>query len=209
MDAQAWDDRYSSEDRLFSGNPNGVLIAEVEGLAPGRALDLGCGEGADAVWLAERGWHVTAVDISQVALDRAAEAAGADGAAEGLGDRIAWTRADLTAEPPPPGPFDLVSAQYFPLPKEEGHAALKALLAAVAPGGTLLYVGHHIEDLGPQQWREVDPTDYYWPADVAEVLKAMPDGEWTVLTDEVRPRPSVPEGAHHTRDTVLRARRQR
>ncbi|WP_338037967.1 class I SAM-dependent methyltransferase [Nocardiopsis halophila] len=70
MDAQSWDDRYSSEERLFSGNPNGVLVAEVEGLAPGRALDLGCGEGADAVWLAERGWHVAAVDISQVALDR-------------------------------------------------------------------------------------------------------------------------------------------
>ncbi|WP_338037966.1 hypothetical protein [Nocardiopsis halophila] len=102
-----------------------------------------------------------------------------------------------------------MSAQYFPLPKEEGHAALKALLAAVAPGGTLLYVGHHIGDLGPQQWREVDPTDYYWPADVAGVLKAMPDGEWTVVTDEVRSRPSVPEGAHHTRDTVLRARRER
>ncbi|MDA2805642.1 class I SAM-dependent methyltransferase [Nocardiopsis suaedae] len=197
MDAQTWDERYSSQERLFSGNPNGVLVDEAEGLPPGRALDLGAGEGADALWLADRGWRVTAVDISQVALDRAAASGGP------LAERVAWTRADVTADPPPPGPFDLVSAHFFPLPVQEGHTALKALLETVAPGGTLLYVGHCADDFGPQQWREIDATAYYWPADVAEVL----GDEWTIEVNEIRPRPAVPEGAHHTRDTVLRARR--
>ncbi|WP_017622683.1 class I SAM-dependent methyltransferase, partial [Nocardiopsis chromatogenes] len=136
MDAQTWDERYGGQERLFSGNPNGVLVDEVGGLSPGTALDLGAGEGADALWLAGRGWRVTAVDISQVALDRAAAAAGP------LAGRVSWTRADLTAAPPPPGPFDLVSAHFFPLPVQEGHSVLKALLDTVAPGGTLLYVGH-------------------------------------------------------------------
>jgi SAM-dependent methyltransferase len=141
MDAQFWDETYRGRDQVFSGNPNGVLVTEVASLPPGRAPDAGCGEGADACWLARRGWQVTAVDISRVALQRAATTA-AD-----LAGRVAWTRADLTTTPPPAGAFDLVSVQYFPLPRQPDHAALCGLLAAVAPGGTLLIASHDLADL--------------------------------------------------------------
>ncbi|WP_229796335.1 class I SAM-dependent methyltransferase, partial [Saccharothrix coeruleofusca] len=106
---QFWEQMYRSRERLFSGAPNGVLVTEVADLPPGQALDVGCGEGGDALWLARRGWRVTAVDISHTALSRAA-AAGAD-----VAGRVAWKHGDLTATPPPAGAFDLVSIQYFPL----------------------------------------------------------------------------------------------
>ena len=112
MDAEFWDELYGSRDQLFSGNPNGALVTEAADLPPGQALDVGCGEGGDALWLARRGWQVTAVDISRTALERAV-AASTD-----VADRIAWTRADLTTTPPPGDSFDLVSVQYFPLPHQ-------------------------------------------------------------------------------------------
>lgn len=200
MDAQFWDDRYRSRDQLFSGNPNGVLVTETAGLPAGRALDVGCGEGADACWLARRGWEVTAADISRVALQRAA-ASCAD-----LADRVAWTRADLAVTPPEAAAFDLVSVQYFPLPRQPGPAALYGLLAAVAPDGTLLIAGHDLADLPPDREHGTDPADYYQPGEIARVL----DGTWTIVANETRPRTApAPAGTHHTHDTVLRARRLR
>lgn len=201
MDAQHWDERYRSQDRLFSGNPNGVLVTEAADLPPGRALDVGCGEGGDALWLAGRGWHVTAVDISQVALDRAAAAA----ADANLAERVTWRQADLTTTPPPDGPFDLVSLQYFPLPKRPGHTALRRLLDVVAPGGTLLVGSHDMSDQATYRHPDFDPADYYAPDDVARLLE---DG-WTVQVNESRLRTTAPpEGTHHVHDTVLRARRR-
>lgn len=198
MDAQFWDDRYRSRDQVFSGAPNGVLVTEVTDLPPGQALDVGCGEGADARWLARHGWQVTAVDISPTALQRAA---GAD--TEG---RVAWTRTDLTTTPPPARAFDLVSAQYFPLPYQPDHTALRGLLDAVAPGGTLLFASHDPADLSPRPEDGFDPGDYYQPDDIAKLL----DHNWTVQVNETRPRTApTPAGTHHTHDTVLRAQRQR
>lgn len=194
MDAEFWDDRYRSEDQLFSGAPNGVLVAEVADLPPGHALDVGCGEGADAMWLAQHGWQVTAVDIAPTALQRAA-AAGTTG-------RVEWKQADLTGTPPPADAFDLVSVQYFPLPRQPDHAALHGLLNAVAPGGTLLFVGHDLSGLAPQPEHGFDPYDYYQPDDIAKLL----DPGWTVLVNETRARSGEP-ATHHTHDTVLRARR--
>lgn len=191
--AERWDAMYRSRDQVFSGSPNQVLVAEAVDLPPGRALDVGCGEGADALWLARRGWLVTAVDVSGIALQRAA-AASAD-----VRGRVAWTRADLTAAPPPAGPYDLVSVHYFPLRRRPGHAELHGLLDAVAPGGTLLFATHALSDLAPRQEADFDPADYYQPADIAQLLAPS----WKVLVDETRPR--APAGTHHTRDTVLRA----
>src|SRR5690606_3611314 len=115
-----WDARYAETDGpRWSGRPNGRLVAEVAGLPAGRALDVGCGEGADAVWLAQRGWQVTAVDVSQVALERAREAG------ERAGVTVEWVHADALAAPPPPRSFDLVSLQYPALPKEPGDDALR------------------------------------------------------------------------------------
>ncbi|SDE17957.1 class I SAM-dependent methyltransferase [Glycomyces harbinensis] len=198
MDARFWDERYESRDQLFSGRPNGVLVAEVSGLTPGQALDIGCGEGGDAIWLAEQGWNVTAVDLSRVALDRAA-AAGAH-----LADRVSWSQGDLAAAPPPVGSFDLVSAQYYPILRSGGSCTVRGLLDAVAPGGTLLVVGHAAPpDSGENHGFDFD--DYLHPADIARFLGR----EWAIVVNETRPRVTPPpEGTHHTHDTVLRARRR-
>ncbi|MFF5691740.1 class I SAM-dependent methyltransferase [Streptomyces albidoflavus] len=199
MDAQYWDEKYRSTDQLFSGAPNAVLVAEVAELAPGNALDLGCGEGADAHWLARHGWRVTAVDIAPTALRRAAEAA------PELADQVTWTAADITRTPPAPRTYDLVSAHYFPLPRTADHTALHGLLEAVAPGGTLLFTGHDLADLADHLEQEYTPHDFYQPAEVAALLGE----EWTVLVDETRPRTTPPPpGTGHTHDTVLRARRR-
>ena len=200
MDAQFWDEMYRSRDQVFSGFPNGVLVTEVTELPPGQALDVGCGEGADALWLARRGWQVTAVDISPTALQRAAAAA------TDVNGRVTWAQADLTSAPPPAGAFDLVSVQYFPLPQQPDHTALRGLLDAVAPGGTLLIASHDPADLPPGHDHGFDPSDYYQPDDVAGLL----DHDWTVLINETRPRTApAPPGTHHTHDTVLRAHRLR
>jgi 2-polyprenyl-3-methyl-5-hydroxy-6-metoxy-1,4-benzoquinol methylase len=208
MDAQFWDDLYGSRDQLFSGNPNGVLVTEVTGLPPGQALDVGCGEGADAHWLAARGWQVTAIDISEVALRRAA--------AMDVTGRVAWARANLNGAPPPAGAFDLVSLQYFPLPHQPHHTALRALLAAVAPGGTLLVAAHDLADHNhaahdaadhaQHQGHAFDPGDFYQPGEIVRLL----DDNWTILVDETRPRTApAPEGTNHINDIVLRAQRIR
>ncbi|MFF4597702.1 class I SAM-dependent methyltransferase [Amycolatopsis sp. NPDC001319] len=191
MNTESWDEMYRGRAQVFSGEPNGVLVAEAAGLAPGEALDVGCGEGADAVWLARRGWRVTAVDVAETALRRGAAAAhGSD-----VAGRVAWTRADLSTTALPAGVFDLVSVQYFPLRHQPEHEALNRLLASVAPGGTLLVAGHDPGDEG------VDYADYYRPDEIAGLL----DG-WTILVHESRPRTRPgPEGTHHTRDVVLRA----
>ncbi|WP_433616160.1 class I SAM-dependent methyltransferase [Dactylosporangium sp. CA-139114] len=193
MDAQEWEERYRAQDRLFSGNPNGVLVTEAGALEPGRALDVGCGEGGDALWLADRGWRVTAVDIAPTALRR--------GAALDPGGRVTWTEADLNTSRPAAGAFDLVSVQYFPLRREAGDAALHGLLDAVAPGGLLLYVGHEVSEVPAGSGFR--PEDYYHPADVAARLGP----QWTILADETRPRTApAPPGTHHRHDTVLLAR---
>jgi SAM-dependent methyltransferase len=136
--SEFWDEFYSERLRVWSGKPNASLVREISMVAPGRALDLGCGEGADAIWLAERGWTVTAVDISAVALDRAAQHAEEAGVAQ----RIAWLRRDLT-EWTPEGEFDLISAEFLhspiELPREQ---ILRRASEAVAPGGLLFVVGH-------------------------------------------------------------------
>lgn len=168
------------------------------GLTPGRVLDVGCGEGADAVWLAGQGWAVTALDVSRVALERAARAA------DEAGVPVRWVAAGLVGAPLPAGRFDLVSAQYPALHRTPGDDAEHALLAAVAPGGTLLVVHH--ADIDPVQAAAhgFDPADYVSPADV----KALLDDGWQVEVDERRPREvHGGGGAHHTHDLVLRARR--
>lgn len=138
-DAAEWDERYGEADRVWSGRPNKTLVAEVETLPPGRALDVGCGEGADAVWLAGRGWDVTALDPSRVALQRAGEHA------QQAGVDVRWLHAGFLEAALPEAGFDLVSAQYPVLRKRADQAAERTLLTAVAPGGILLVV-HHVVD---------------------------------------------------------------
>src|SRR5688500_13702544 len=133
-----WERRYASREQVWSGRAN-ARLAEVAGpLEPGRALDLGCGEGADAVWLAQRGWDVTAVDVSATALERGAAAA----AAVGVADRVRFERHDL-ARSFPAGAFDLVSAQFLQSPVELPRGeVLRSAAAAVGECGLLLIVEH-------------------------------------------------------------------
>jgi SAM-dependent methyltransferase len=198
--AAEWDARYAEVDKVWSGHPNGTLVTEVAGLPPARALDVGCGEGADAVWLARNGWDVTALDVSQVALDRAALHA------RQAGVEVRWVHAGLLDAPLSPGAFDLVSAQYPVLRRTPTHEAERALLAAVAPGGLLLVVHH--ADIDPEHARErgFDPADYVQPPQVSALL----DDDWQVEVDEARPRTvETGAGAGHSVDQVLRARRLR
>lgn len=140
-----WDDRYRSADQVWSGQPNPQLVTQAAGLAPGDALEVGSGEGADAIWLASQGWRVTAVDISAVALDRAAGHAAARG--DKIAGRISWRQADLFTWDPGLEQFDLVSAQFMYLPEAELESLHRRLAAAVRPGGTLLIVLHHPDSL--------------------------------------------------------------
>ncbi|BBY28994.1 class I SAM-dependent methyltransferase [Mycolicibacterium sediminis] len=195
-----WDKRYSSEEQLFSGQPNGALVTEVATLRPGRALDVGCGEGGDAVWLAHRGWSVTALDVSRVALDRAARRAGE------MASRIDFVHAGLLDADLDPGSFDLVTVHYPALPATPGREAERLLAAAVVRGGTLLVVHHADVDAEAAKAHGFDPADYVMPGDVMSVL----DDDWLVEVDERRPR-DVPTGggSGHSHDLVLRARRVR
>ncbi|PZV98870.1 Thioredoxin reductase [Micromonospora phaseoli] len=201
----AWEERYRSRPAVWSGRPNPQLVAEVQGLAPGRALDVGSGEGADAVWLAERGWQVTAVDISTVALARAAEHAKA--AAGQVAERIEWTHADLLRWSPASSAYDLVSAQFMHLPPENRRELFARLADAVAPGGRLLIVGHHPRDLRTTAHRMHYPEMMYTAEQVAEELDPA---RFEVLAAQTRPRPAVdPDGRDIViHDAVLLARRR-
>ncbi|MER6677468.1 class I SAM-dependent methyltransferase [Streptomyces sp. NPDC000983] len=199
--AAEWDSRYTERGQLWSGRPNGALVAEAADLTPGRVLDVGCGEGADAVWLAREGWDVTALEVSGVALERAA------GHARDAGVAVRWIHAELTGAALPPASFDLVSAQYPALLRTPDAASERALLAAVAPGGVLLLVHHAGMDEHGADDGGFDPADYVWPSMVADLL----DDDWVTEVNEQRPRvaPEGGAGAHHTDDVVLRARRLR
>ena len=143
-----WDDRYRGEP-IWSGQPNTLLVSYADELAPGTALDVGSGEGADVIWLATQGWNATGADISPIALRRAAGLAAQAGPA--VAARISWQQADLLSWQPPEGHFDLVSAQFIHLPRSERESLHRRLAAAVRPGGTLLVVSHHPSDLDTGQ----------------------------------------------------------
>jgi len=193
----SWEEMYGAKTRVWSGEPNPVLVTEVSALPPGTALDVGSGEGGDAIWLARHGWRVTGVDFSTVALARAAEHAG--------DLPIEWLHADVRTWTPP-RPYDLVSSHFMHLPPEPRRALFARLAAAVAPRGTLLVVGHDgtdhpiVHKHGPEMFFTAE-----------EVAAGLDPAEWAVDVAESRKRPAKGhEGEAITvGDVVVRAHRVR
>jgi SAM-dependent methyltransferase len=199
--AVEWDARYSERaGTMWSGRPNGRLVSEVADLAPGRALDVGCGEGADAIWLARRGWTVTGIDISDVAVRRAREAG------ELAGATVEWLSGDALRTPFPARSFELVSLQYPALPKAAGEAAVRTLLETVRAGGLFLAVYHDLDDEHREHMksRGVDPADYVGVDELARLF----GNDFTVERHAVEPRLDPPPGTPSIADVVLRARRR-
>jgi SAM-dependent methyltransferase len=200
-----WDQRYVDVP-IWSGNPNGTLVNEVGGLIPGRALDVGAGEGGDAVWLAEHGWDVTASDISRRALQRV------EAEATRRGQRVECQHADANAlDAFEVGAFDLVCAQYASIPRTPDDRGVHNLLNAVAPGGTLLVVSHDLERMRAPidtsvHSRPFDPDAYVRVDDIVAAIAGS--STWDIEAHETRSRPpGATSASHHVSDVVLRARR--
>jgi SAM-dependent methyltransferase len=198
-----WNARYAQKELLWTAQPNRLFAAEVEGIEPGRALDVACGEGRNAVWLAELGWQVTGIDFSDVALGTAAELARARGV------EVEWVAADVLVHEPAPGAFDLVAVLYLQLPHDELARALRRAARAVAPGGALIVLGHDTRNLTDGYGGPRDPSVLFTPADVvaslddlvverAETVErtvTLDDGDAVALDAFVRAAREVTDGA--------------
>lgn len=201
-----WNARYSTAGRIWSGNPNPHLVDQVKDLAPGTALDVGCGEGADVIWLAEQGWQVIGVDVSTVALERAADEATKAGAA--VAERATFQQVDMLEWTPAPQQFDLVTSHFIHVPAAERESLHRKLAAAVRPGGTLLIVGHHPSDLATSIHRPNLP-DLMFTAE--EIAAQLDPAEWESIA-AMTPGREVrdPAGQLITiHDAVLQAVRRR
>jgi hypothetical protein len=201
-----WDERYASAEMIWSGNPNLRLVEQVSDLTPGTALDVGSGEGADAIWLASQGWRVTGVDVSTVALERSAlraERLGAEVVA-----RITWQQEDVLTWDPAPRQFDLVSAQFMHLPPAPREALHRRLAVAVSPGGSLLIVGHHPSDMDTTIRRPRLPELFFTAEEIADTLN--PD-EWDIVFAGAPGREANDSEGRTVQihDTVLHARRRK
>jgi thioredoxin reductase/SAM-dependent methyltransferase len=199
-----WDGRYGGE-QVWSGNPNGTLVAEASALIPGTALDVGAGEGADALWLSANGWRVTASDVSSRALARVEHEA----RRRGLAVRT-WHVNANSARPYGDERFDLVSLQYGSFARTPDGRGVRSLLDAVAPGGTLLVVAHDTawarEAVDPAEHTPMfDPDAYVGVTEIVAALAA--DAGWRIEVHEKRPRPAGAVSGHHVEDVVLRAGR--
>ena len=195
----AWEERYSGEEQIWSGEPNPQLVAEVSALTPGTALDVGCGEGGDVIWLAQQGWTVTGADFSANGLARAARHA----ADAGVADRTDWWQVDARTFAAEGRSFDLVTT-HFLHPPDGGMAAVTARLAeAVAPGGHLLVVGHAPSEV----FTQLAASHHRAMFVAADLVPSLPDG-FEVLVVEQRPRTVVREGVTvDIHDSTLLARR--
>lgn len=166
MDAAAWDHRYASAELVWTAEPNRFVAAELSDLPPGRALDLAAGEGRNAIWLAGRGWQVTALDFSAVAIDKGRLLA------EQAGVTVDWVVADVLTYRPAGG-YDLVLVAYLHLPPAQRTVLWATAVTAVAPGGVLLAVGHDITNIADGTGGPQDPTLLYDPDGVAAHLDGL------------------------------------
>lgn len=202
FDREFWEGHYREQGGGHGNSPNPSLVDEIGDLAPGRALDAGSGHGADALWLASQGWHVTAVDISPTALAGAQHRATSQGT--DIDGRIDWVEADLASWSPPEGSFELVTSHYVHVPAAGWPAFVRRLASAVAPGGSLLIVGHDVSGFGAHG----SAAEAY--VTVEEIAALLDPADWDVEVAETRTR--TVSGAHSheatLRDAILRARKR-
>ena len=196
MKRERWDRKYAETELLWSAEPNRFLVAEVDGLPPGRALDLACGEGRNAVWLAGLGWKVVGVDFSEVAISKARARVERDGV------EVELVAADLLEYEPESGAYDLVLLLYVHLPPDERRLVLERASGAVAAGGTLLLVGHHSANIAEGVGGPSEPSILYTPEEIAAELPGLEIEKAERVLREVagEDRPAI--------DALVRARRR-
>jgi 2-polyprenyl-3-methyl-5-hydroxy-6-metoxy-1,4-benzoquinol methylase len=193
MDRHAWNERYRTPRLVWTAEPNRFLRELGDELAPGRALDLACGEGRNALWLAERGWTVTGVDFAGVGFEKARRHA------DERGVSIDWIEADLRTWQPPIEAFDLVALLYLHLPASEMDSVLRAAAAAVAPDGTLFLVGHDRTNIEEGTGGPQNPAVLYTPEEVAASLESLTVDRAERVTRDVAAGTAI--------DALVRARR--
>jgi SAM-dependent methyltransferase len=193
VDSQEWDRRYAVAELVWTAEPNRFAVAELQDLPPGRALDVAAGEGRNAVWLASQGWQVTAVDFSAAGLDKGRRLAQARGVA------IDWVRADVYQ--PEAGSFQLVLIAYLQLHEPELAGVLHRAVTALAPGGTLLVVGHDVTNLTEGTGGPPDPAVLYTPESITRSL----GGLTVVRAERVRRPVATADGHGEAVDTLVRA----
>jgi len=198
MDSKDWNDRYAAQELLWGAEPNRFLAEELREVAPrGRALDLACGEGRNAIWLAKLGWVVTAVDYSKVAIERACRLAAEQHV------EVEWIETDVTSFAPAAGAFQLVVIAYLHLPETSRRAVLAHAASALSLGGTLFMVGHARLNLthgvgGPQR------SELLWePSEIRREVAAL--GLTVQRAEHVQRPVETAEGVKDAIDAVLRA----
>lgn len=201
FEAPSWEERYSGEQKVWSGNPNPQLVAEASALTPGTALDVGCGEGGDVIWLAQRGWRVTGADFSANGLARAARHA----EEAGVADRTAWWQVDARTFAAQGRSYDLVTTHFLHPPDGGMVEVTRRLSQAVAPGGHLLVVGHAPSGV----FTHLSASHRAAMFLAEDLLPALPD-DFEAIVVEQRPRTMVRDGATvDVHDATLLARRAR
>ena len=197
MCSDDWDRRYADSEFLWSAEPNRFVVQELSGLPPGQGLDLACGEGRNAVWLAERGWRVTAVDFSPVGLAKARRLA------DERKVSVDWLLADLLDYQPASDTFQLALIAYLQIPAEKRAAVLLKACSALASGGVILVVGHDLANLSEGVGGPQDPSVLYTPDDIAAELPGLS----VQRAERVRRPVDVDGQLHDAIDTLVRASR--
>lgn len=201
FEPQAWEERYAGDQKVWSGNPNAQLVAETSGLRPGTALDVGCGEGGDVIWLAQQGWRVTGADFSANGLARAARHA----EEAGVADRTDWWQVDARTFSADGRSYDLVTTHFLHPPDHGMVDVTRRLAGAVAPGGHLLVVGH----APSEAFTHLSASHRNAMFLAEDLLLALPD-DFEALVAEQRPRTMTRDGVTvDVHDSTLFARRSR
>jgi len=195
---ERWDERYSAAEFDPARPPSQVVEAELGDLPPGRALDLAAGAGRHTIWLAQRGWRVTAVDFSRVGLDRGRRLSAVRGVP---GPQVDWVQADLSDYRPEPGAYQLALISYLQSTPEVRSAALAAAAAALAPGGTVLVLGFDLANLTEGTGRPSNPDVLYTPEAVCAALPGLR----ILRAERIRRDVHTATGLKTSVDTVVRA----